>query len=84
MELLIMQTDHEIDWENRKFLDTESHWRSRRRKVKEALFIDCLNPQNQISDSIMNLEKGLEISACWKEFNPDIRKFFFNIVPVKN
>jgi len=69
----VMQTGHEIDWENRKFLDTESHWR--RRKIKEALFIDCLNPQNQISDSIMNLEKGLEISACWKEFNPDFRKF---------
>ena len=44
----------------------------RRRKIKEALFIDCLNPQNQISDSIMNLEKGLEISACWKEFNPTV------------
>ena len=76
-----MQTGHEIDWENWKFLDSESHWR--KRKIKEALFIDCLNPQNQISDNIMNLEKGLEISACWKEFNPDIRKIFFNIVPVK-
>ena len=61
----VMQTNHEIDWENRKFLDSE-------RKIKEALFINCLNPQNQISDSIMNLEHGLEIAACWKEFNPDI------------
>ena len=68
----VMQTNHEIDWENQKFLISELDWR--RRKIKEALFINGLNPQNQISDSIMNLEKGLEISACWKEFNPDIRK----------
>ena len=77
----IMETNHEIDWENRKFLDSESHWR--RRKIKEALFIDCLNPQKEVTDSIMNLEKGLEISECWKEFNQDIRKVLFKIIPIK-
>ena len=77
----VMETNHEIDWENRKFLDSESHWR--RRKIKEALFIDCLNPQKEVTDSIMNLEKGLEISECWKEFNQDIRKVLFKIVPIK-
>ena len=71
----ITRTTHEIDWENRKFLDSEPHWR--KRKIKEALFIDCLNPQKHISDAIMNLEKGLEIPDCWKEFNTHIRKIVF-------
>ena len=34
-----------------------------------------------ISDAIMNLEKGLEIPDCWKEFNSHIRKIFFKKVP---
>ena len=33
---------HTIDWDNRVFLDFEPHWR--KRKINEALFIDCLNP----------------------------------------
>ena len=75
--------NHEIDWENRVFLDFESHWR--RRKIKEALFIDCLNPSTNISPSgLMNLEKGIEISSCWKEFNPHVRKIFFQKIPTKN
>ena len=52
---------HMIDWENRVFLDFEPHWR--KRKIKEAIFIDCLNPGNTISPNIlMNLEKGIEIA----------------------
>ena len=52
-----------------------AHWR--KRKIKESLFIGCLNPEKDItSKSIMNLEKGREISDCWKEFNPEIRKIF--------
>ena len=35
---------HTIDWENRVFLDFEPHWR--KRKIKEAIFIDCINPGN--------------------------------------
>ena len=77
----VVNTDHEIDWINWKFLDTEPHWR--KRKIKEALYIDCLNPQKEISDMIMNLEKGLNIPDCWKEFNADIRKIFFKKVPRK-
>ena len=75
-----METNREIDWENRKFLDSESHWRSR--KIKEALFINCLNPQKEVTGNIMNLEKGLKIADCWKEFNQDIRKVFNKIVPI--
>ena len=65
-----------------KFLNSEWHWRSR--KIIEALLFDCLSPQNQVSERIMNLEKGLEIVACWKEFKPEIQNFSFNIVPVKH
>ena len=75
----VVKTDHEIDWESAKFLDSDPHWR--KRKIKEALFIDCLNPQKQISNALMNLEKGLDIPDCWKEFNSDIRKIFFKKVP---
>ena len=61
----VAKTNHEIHWENMKFLDSDPHWR--KRKIKEALFIDCLNPQKHISGAIMNLEKGLDIPDCWKE-----------------
>ena len=37
----VTKTKHEIDWENTIFLDSETHWR--RRKIKEALYIDSLN-----------------------------------------
>ena len=73
---------HEIDWGNRVFLDFESHWR--RRKIKEALFIDCLNPGTDITpNGLMDLEKGIEISSCWKEFNPQIQKIFSKKIPAK-
>ena len=72
---------HEIDWENRKFRDSESHWR--RRKIKKALVINCLNPQKEVTGNIMNLEKGLEIAECWKKINKHIRKVFNTIVPMK-
>jgi hypothetical protein len=45
--------------------------------------IDSLNPQKQISNAIMNLKKGLEISGCWKEFKADIRKLFRKKFQVK-
>ena len=43
-----------------------------------TIFIDCLNPGNTISPNIlMNLEKGIEIASCWKEFNPPkLRNYF--------
>ena len=62
----------------RIFLDSDPHWR--KQKIKEAIFIDCLimNPNVEISPNskVMNLEKGIEISNCWKEFNGEIRKIF--------
>ena len=74
----VTKTKHQIDWENTIFLDSETHWR--RRKIKEALYIDIdslnLNPGKQISNNIMNLEKGFDISSSWKEFSSDIRKSY--------
>ena len=64
---------HTINWDNQIFLDFESHWRNQ--KNKEALFIDSINPGE---DKHVNIEKGIEISSCWKEFNhmSDIRRIF--------
>ena len=75
----VTKTKHQIDWENTIFLDSETHWR--RRKIKEALYIDSLNPGKQISNNIMNLEKGFDISGCWKEFSSDIRKKLSSKIP---
>jgi len=62
------------------FLDFEPHWK--KRKTKEAIFIDCINPGNNISLNIlMNLEKGIEIASCWKEFNPHIKKLLSKKIP---
>ena len=37
---------HMLDWENRVFLDFEPQ--RRKRKIKEAIFINCINPGNTI------------------------------------
>ena len=60
----VMKTEHMIDWNSAIFLGSDCHLR--RRKIKEALFINSLNPQKQMWNIVMNLEKRLEISACWK------------------
>ena len=38
--------NHDIDWGNREFLDFELHWR--KRKIKEALLIDCLESRDRL------------------------------------
>jgi predicted nucleotidyltransferase len=35
---------HKIDWDNFLIIDKESHWK--KRKIKEALYINALNPQD--------------------------------------
>ena len=68
---------HTIDWDNQIFLDFESHWR--KRKIKEVLFIASIHPASDIlPNKLMNIEKGIEISSCWKEFNPHVRRIFSN------
>ena len=77
---ILKNKKHTIDWKNRVFLDFEPHWR--KRKIKEALFIDCLNPGvTMMPHTLMNLEKGIEIASCWKEFNPHIRKILSKKYP---
>ena len=77
MGLVIMRENkkHLIDWNNRNFLEIDNDWR--RRKIKEALYIDSINPQMDINpQKLMNQEKGTDISDCWKEFYQHIRETF--------
>ena len=56
------------------FLDKEDHWKGR--KLKEALYIDALNPSTTTNASkIMNLEKGFELDPIWNEFNSIFRSY---------
>jgi hypothetical protein len=63
--------NHEINWKGRKFLDHESM--TLRRKIKESIFIDILNPQDEMKE-IMNLEKGKKISPLWKDLYPSFKQ----------
>ena len=50
------------------FLDYEKNWK--RRKIKEAIYINAINPTNTMSKKdILNLEKGYELDAVLSEFN---------------
>ena len=48
------------------YLDREENWK-KKRKIKEALYINSINPEK-----LIYLEKGFEINQCWNEFNPHI------------
>ena len=55
------------------YLDKEKNWR--RRKIKEAVYINVLNPtESMVRQGNLNLEKGYEFDPIWSGFNPDIRK----------
>ena len=59
---------HKIDWDKVLFLDYEKNWK--RRKIKEAIYINVINPTNTMNKKdILNLEKGYELDAVWSEFN---------------
>ena len=65
---------HFIDWKNRNFLEIDKDWRRKQISIniKEALYIDSINPQISIEINLrklMNPEKGTDISDCWKEFH---------------
>jgi len=66
------KSKHKINWSNKTFLEIEKDWG--RRRIKEALYINSINPSYEIDPTkLMNPEKGTEIAACWKEFHPEIR-----------
>ena len=51
-------------------------FRTRRRKIKEVVYINALNSTESIAmvqKGILNLEKGYEFDPIWSEFNPHIR-----------
>ena len=50
------------------FLDYEKNWK--RRKIKEAVYINAINPTNEMDRKrILNLEKGYVLDEIWSEFN---------------
>ena len=57
---------HKIDWNEPRYLDREPNWF--RRKIKESIYINAMDPDDKL-DKIMNLEKGIQINPCWREFN---------------
>jgi hypothetical protein len=68
---LLIHPDHKISWENFKIIDKQEDWI--RRKITESLYINSLNPGENIQESL-NIEKGRKIDKCWLSFNSDIRK----------
>ena len=69
-----------IHWEDRVFLDFERTVEEK--EDQRSNFIDFINPGNTISPNILrNLEKGIEIASCWKEFNPQIKAFLSTKIP---
>jgi len=72
---ILKNKKHTIDWENRVFLDFEPHWR--KRKIKEALFIDCLNPGvTMMPHMLMNLEKELKLPVVGRSSTHTSGKYF--------
>jgi len=64
---------HSINWDGAVFLDRERHWR--RRKIKEALFINAQNSAKEVHHKkILNLEKGITLDPVWAEFNETFRE----------
>ena len=62
---------HKISWDKTRIIGKEMKWESR--KIKEALFINALDPFGQ-EGKLMNLERGWELSPVWNMFNARIRR----------
>lgn len=62
---------HSIMWDKTVIVDKESRWMNR--KLKEALFINAVNPKKD-TKKLMNLEKGFDIHPIWNQFNSRIRE----------
>ena len=63
---------HKINWEGFVYLDSERNWK--RRKIKEAIYINAVNPAEAMgSNKILNLEKGYDLDPVWSGFNEEYR-----------
>jgi len=63
---------HKINWEGFVYLDSEKNWK--RRKIKEAIYINAVNPAEAMgSNKILNLEKGYDLDPVWSGFNEEYR-----------
>ena len=61
-----------INWEGFVYLDSEKNWK--RRKIKEAIYINAVNPAEAMgSNKILNLEKGYNLDPVWSGFNEEYR-----------
>ena len=59
---------HKIDWDKVVILGYEKNWK--RRTIKEAVYINAINPTNEMDRKrILNLEKGYILDEIWSEFN---------------
>ena len=63
---------HKIKWNEVCVIEKEIHWQSRR--LKEALFINAIDPSGKNNKKLMNLEKGWDMNPIWHAFNACIRK----------
>ena len=58
------------------FFNREYHWKGR--NIKEALYINAQNPKKTVDkNSIMNLEKGLDMDPIWGVFNEEFRNIYY-------
>ena len=65
---------HSVNWAKLKYLDKENNWKGR--KIKEAIYINALNPSNKMApQKVMNLEKDFELDPLWSEFNAEFRTY---------
>ena len=77
--LYLLSNQHTFHWWTKEQADhnkrnKEKNWR--RRKIKEAVYINALNPtESMVRQGILNLENGYEFDPIWSGFNPDIRNF---------
>ena len=64
---------HTVEWKDAVFIVREKHWKGQ--KKTEALYINAQNPKRAVDkNSILNLEKGLDVDAIWGDFNLEFRK----------
>ena len=72
---------HKINWEGFVYLDSEKNWK--RRKIKEAIYINAVNPAEAMgSNKILNLEKGYDLDPVWSGFNEEYRNIIAKKVGV--
>ena len=72
-----------INWDGFVYLDSEKLKNGKRRKIKEAIYINAVNPAEAMrSNKILNLEKGYDLDPVWSGFNEESRNIIAKKVGV--